>query len=58
MASIVKRKRPSDGTIVYDARITVKRKGEIVHRESKTFSSKQIAQNWAKKKEKRKSSSS
>jgi len=51
VASIEKRKR-KDGTIVYDVRIKVKREGLSFHRESKTFSSKQIAQNWAKKREK------
>lgn len=50
MAAISKRKK-ADGSIVYDARITIKQGGEIKHRESKTFNQKSIAQAWAKRRE-------
>ena len=50
MASIRKLKKP-DGSIVYDVRITFKKDGVVLHRESKRFNSKQIAQAWAKKRE-------
>lgn len=51
MASISKRKK-ADGSIVYDARLTFKENGKVIHRESKTFSTKTIAQAWAKRREK------
>lgn len=51
MATISKRKK-ADGSIVYDARITFKDNGKLMHRESKTFSQKPMAQAWAKRREK------
>ena len=50
MAAISKRKK-ADGSIVYDARITIKQGGEIKHRESKTFNQRSAAQAWAKRRE-------
>lgn len=50
MGTIVSRKR-KDGTTGYSAQILVKRKGQIVHRETQTFDRKQAAQAWLKKRE-------
>jgi len=50
MATIVPRKR-SDGTTAYRAQIILKKKGKIIHRESKTFDRKVDAKSWAKKRE-------
>lgn len=50
MAAISKRKK-ANGDIVYDARITIKQAGEIVHREGKTFFQKATAQTWATRRE-------
>ncbi len=51
MATISKRKK-ADGSIVYDARITFKDNGKLLHRESKSFSQKPMAQAWIKRREK------
>jgi len=51
MAAISKRKK-ANGDIVYDARITIKKAGEIIHRESKTFYQKKVAETWASRREK------
>ncbi|PPK72697.1 phage integrase family protein [Methylobacter tundripaludum] len=50
MASITKRKR-SDGTIAYRADIRIKRKGVIVHQESRTFDRHALAKAWGAKRE-------
>lgn len=49
MASITKRKTSSG--MRYKAEILIKEKGEIIHRESKTFSKKSIASDWATERE-------
>lgn len=50
MATIRSKPR-ADGSIAYRAEIRIKRKGNVVHRESATFSKKRDAQQWAKKRE-------
>jgi integrase len=50
MASIRKR-RKTDGTLTYYAEIVIKRKGEIVHREGRTFLKQSLAKTWAAKRE-------
>ncbi|MDA3806589.1 MAG: site-specific integrase [Thiomicrorhabdus sp.] len=50
MATITKRKN-SDNTLSYMARIRINKDGELVHKESKTFSKESIAKAWAKKRE-------
>lgn len=50
MASIIARPR-KDGTKSYRVQIVIKKKGEIIHRESETFSKKKDAELWAKKRE-------
>lgn len=50
MASIVK-KIKADGSAAYLARITIKNKGKIFHRESKTFSKHSLAKVWSKRRE-------
>lgn len=50
MASIVGRRR-SDGSMAYTAQIRLKRGGKVVHTESRTFSKKAIAREWAKERE-------
>lgn len=50
MGSIIPKPR-SDGTIGYSAQIVLKRKGQIVHRETKTFDRKQAAATWIKRRE-------
>lgn len=48
VATISKRKK-ANGSIVYDARISVKENGKFTFRKSKTFNSKSIAQTWVKR---------
>jgi len=50
MGTIVTRKR-GDGSPAYVAQILLKRKGEIVHREAKTFDRKQAAKAWLSRRE-------
>lgn len=50
MASFEKRIR-KDGTVMHLARITLKKDGKIVHRESKSFSRESLAKTWAKRRE-------
>lgn len=50
MATIRARKR-SDGSVGYYAEIRIKKKGEIIHRESRTFDKKRHAQEWARGRE-------
>lgn len=50
MGTIVQRKR-KDGSTGYSAQILIKRKGEIVHRETQTFDRRQAAQAWIVKRE-------
>ena len=50
MGSIIGRTR-KDGTTTYSAQILIKRKGEIVHRESQTFDRKQAAKAWLARRE-------
>jgi len=50
MGTIVARKR-GDGTIAYLVRIVIKRQGETVYRENKTFDRKQVAAAWMAKRE-------
>jgi integrase len=50
MGTIVSRKR-KDGTLGHTAQILIKRKGQIVHREAKTFDRKQAARAWLSRRE-------
>lgn len=50
MATIQKRHR-ANGTIAYTAQIRIKRKGKIIHHESKTFDKRKAADEWAKTRE-------
>lgn len=50
MATIRKRVR-ADGTTSYQAIIIIKKHGAVVHRESKTFAKKKLADDWAKRRE-------
>lgn len=50
MASTRKVSR-ADGATVYRAQIVIKKNGEIVHRESKTFDKKKTADDWGKRRE-------
>lgn len=50
MASFEKRTR-KDGSVLHLARITLKKDGKIVHRESKSFSRESLAKTWAKRRE-------
>ncbi|WP_026601493.1 site-specific integrase [Methylomonas sp. 11b] len=50
MATITKRLK-KDGTPVYRAEIVIKKRGTIVHRESKSFLKKKLAADWAKQRE-------
>jgi len=50
MGSILPRKR-KDGTTAYLVNIRIKKKGEIVHRESETFERESVAKAWMKKRE-------
>ena len=50
MASIRKRKK-KDGSISYYAEIVIKRNGEILHREGRTFLKQILAKTWSAKRE-------
>jgi integrase len=50
MGTIIPRKR-ADGTTGYSAQIVIKVKGEIVHRETKTFDRRQAAAGWLENRE-------
>ena len=50
MGTIISRKR-KDGSIGHTAQILIKRKGEIVHREAKTFDRAQAAKAWMARRE-------
>ncbi|PLW76786.1 site-specific integrase [Cohaesibacter celericrescens] len=50
MGTINERKR-KNGSVAYCAQIVIKRDGNIVHRESKTFDRKRIAEKWLYKRE-------
>lgn len=50
MASISERRR-KDGTVAFMAQIVIKREGQIVHRENKTFDSRRKATGWAARRE-------
>ena len=50
MGTIIGRTR-KDGTTAYVAQILLKRKGQIVHRESQTFDRKQVARAWLARRE-------
>ena len=50
MASFTKRKK-SDGAIVYDASIKIRKHGQIVHREKRSFSKLKLAKDWALRRE-------
>lgn len=50
MASITPRKN-KDGSISYKAQVRVRRNGEIVHQETRTFDRRQAAANWGKKRD-------
>ena len=50
MGTVIGRTR-KDGTTAYLAQILLKRKGKIVHRESKTFDQKQTARAWLSRRE-------
>lgn len=48
----IKERRRADGTTAYSAQILLTRDGAIVHRESKTFNDRKMAQGWIGKREK------
>src|ERR1019366_9256892 len=50
MGTIIGRPR-KDGTTAYLAQILLKRKGQVVHRESQTFDRKQAAKAWLSRRE-------
>jgi hypothetical protein len=50
MGTIVSRRR-KDGTEGHTAQVLMKRKGQIVHREAKTFDRKQAAKAWLARRE-------
>jgi len=50
MATIIKRKR-ADGTLAYMANVRIKRNGNIVHQESRTFDRMALAKAWGAKRE-------
>jgi len=50
MGSVIPRKR-KDGSIGYHAQVTIKRSGQIIHRETRTFDRKQAASAWLEKRE-------
>ena len=50
MASITKRTK-KDGPVVYDAAIKVRKHGDIVHREKKSFTKLKLARDWALRRE-------
>jgi integrase len=50
MGTINERRR-RDGTIAYSAQILLTREGEIVHRESRTFNDRAMAQGWLNRRE-------
>src|SRR5258708_12765236 len=50
MGTIIARKR-KDGSTGYHAQVTIKRSGEIVHRETRTFDRRQAASAWMEKRE-------
>jgi len=50
MGTIIARKR-KDGSTGYHAQVTIKRGGEIVHRETRTFDRRQAASAWMEKRE-------
>lgn len=50
MASITPRKN-KDGSLSYKVQIRIRRGGEIVHQETRTFDRRQAGANWAKKRE-------
>lgn len=52
MGTIIKRRSKSSGKLSYSAQISLMREGKIVHRESRTFSDKGIAQGWIDAREK------
>ncbi|MDY0136661.1 MAG: site-specific integrase [Thiomicrospira sp.] len=45
------KKIKKDGSVSYRARILIKQKGVVVHRESKSFSRESLAKTWAKRRE-------
>jgi integrase len=47
----IKKKPKKDGSISYLAEITIKRHGEVVHRESRSFAKQSLAKAWAAKRE-------
>jgi hypothetical protein len=50
MGTIIPRKR-KDGSTGYHAQVTIKRRGKIVHRETRTFDRRQAASAWLEKRE-------
>lgn len=52
MSTVVPRHRRRDGTIPYSGQIAIMKDGILVHRESRTFNDKRIAQGWVEKREK------
>lgn len=50
MATITARKR-QDGTTAYTAQIRIKRKGQVVYQETKTFDRKRLAETWSNRRE-------
>jgi hypothetical protein len=51
MGTVIQRRR-ADGTLTYSAQISLMKNGAIVHRESRTFGDRGIAERWVDKREK------
>ena len=50
MSTVLARRR-LDGSIGYTARVRIRDKGKVVHQEIETFSTKALAEKWAKRRE-------
>ncbi|NQY65158.1 MAG: hypothetical protein HRT38_15830 [Alteromonadaceae bacterium] len=46
--STIEKRKKANGDFSYRCIVRVKKNGEIIHRESKTFSKKELARTWAK----------
>ena len=47
----IRQKQRANGTPFYEAAIVIKKQGAIVHRESKSFAKRKLAEDWAKRRE-------
>src|SRR5262245_11992716 len=49
--STIRARRRKDGSVGYTARVRIRVKGQVVHQEIETFSTKAVAEKWAKRRE-------